>query len=280
MSASDFAYLADLLKRRSGLALPAGKSHLIETRLAPVARRFGFKTVAALLHELPHGPESMARSVTEAMTINDTWFFRDRAPFESFKDIILPAMLARRMTHGRIRIWCAAASTGQEAYSLAMILQEAELAANDWEFELIATDLNTDSIARAREGLYTNFEVQRGLGIRRLVGHFTQVGEDQWRISDPLRRMVNFRSFNLLDSFDWLGEVDVVFCRNVLLYFDESMKRRVLKKLVAATARDGFFVTGTAETPHELVPELEPVADARGLYTRAHPEQKTKARRA
>ncbi|HEY5239018.1 MAG TPA: protein-glutamate O-methyltransferase CheR [Rhizomicrobium sp.] len=274
MSASAFAFLADLLKRRSGLMLPTGKSHLIESRLAPVARRFGFKNVEALLHGLPHGTEAMSRAVTEAMTINDTWFFRDRAPFEAFKDVILPAMRIRRMTHGRIRIWCAASSTGQEAYSLAMLLHEAELAANDWEIELIATDLNADSIARAKEGLYTNFEVQRGLGIRRLVGHFMQVGEDQWRISDPLRRMVTFRTFNLLDSFDWLGEVDVVFCRNVLLYFDDATKKRVLRKLISVTAHDGFLVTGTAETPHELMPELEPVADARGLYVRAHRESK------
>jgi chemotaxis protein methyltransferase CheR len=274
MSANDFAFLSDLLKRRSGMVLPTAKSHLIESRLAPVARRFGFKTVDALLHDLPHGHESMARSVTEAMTINDTWFFRDRATFDAFRDVILPAMRIRRMTQGRIRIWCAATATGQEAYSLAMILQEAELAAHEWEIELIATDLNTDSIARAREGLYTNFEVQRGLGIRRLVSHFTQTGENQWRVSDGLRRSIMFRSFNLLDSFDWLGEVDVVFCRNVLLYFDDATKRRVLKKLVAATARDGFLVMGTAENPHEIVPDLDSVADARGVYTRAHPQQK------
>ncbi|HSZ75330.1 MAG TPA: CheR family methyltransferase, partial [Rhizomicrobium sp.] len=138
----------------------------------------------------------------------------------------------------------------------------------------IATDLNTDSIARAREGLYTNYEVQRGLGIRRLVSHFTQTGENEWRVSDSLRRSIMFRSFNLLDSFDWLGEVDVVFCRNVLLYFDDATKRRVLKKLVAATVRDGFLLMGTAENPHEIVPELEAATDARGVYTRTHPQQK------
>lgn len=268
MFASDVTFLAQLLRRRSGITIDPAKTHLIEARLAPVARRFGFRKAADLLAELPNGREFMVRPVIEAMTTNDTWFFRDRSPFEQFREIVLPDLISRRTRSKNLRIWCAAASTGQEVYTLAMTLQEAGLLAQGWDIELIATDLNSECIARAKQGLYTSFEVQRGLGIRRLIAHFTQEG-DRWRISELLRRMAKFRTFNLLDDFGWLGEMDVVFCRNVLLYFEPRTKTQVLERLADVVAPDGYLMVGTAEMPHEVTTVFERLPDSRGLYIKS-----------
>jgi chemotaxis protein methyltransferase CheR len=242
-----FANLADMLRRRSGLVLTPDKVALAKSRLAPVAQLFGFKGVAALLDEFPHPREEIAQAVTEAMTTNETSFFRDRDPFNHFRDVVLPALAIARAGDRRLRIWCAAVSTGQGAYSLAMILDEANLAGFDWRIDLIATDLSAGAIARAKDGVYSQFEVQRGLPIQSLLKHFTQEG-NQWRVADRLRRMVSFRTFNLLDDFGWLGEIDIVFCRNVLLYFDATSKAAVFAKLADILAPDGALVLGATET--------------------------------
>jgi len=259
-----FADLADMLRRRSGLVLTQDKLALAKSRLAPVAHLFGFRGVAALLAEFPHPREEIAQAVTEAMTTNETSFFRDRDPFNHFRDILLPALTIARAGRRRLRIWCAAVSTGQEAYSLAMILDEASLAAFDWRIDLIATDLSAGAIARAKDGVYSQFEVQRGLPIQSLLKHFTQEG-DQWRVSDRLRRMVSFRTFNLLDDFGWLGEIDVVLCRNVLLYFDAQSKAAVFAKLAEILAPDGTLVLGATESAESFAV----AADApRGYFIR------------
>lgn len=265
MLAADVAYLAQLLKRRTGIVINPLKTSQIATRLAPVARRFGFRNPDELLHELPHALESMLRPVVEAMTTNDTWFFRDRSPFEQFREIVLPDLISRRSRSRKLRIWCAAASTGQEAYSLAMLLQEAGLAKDGWTIELIASDISSECIARAKEGLYTSFEVQRGLNIKRLIAHFSQEG-DRWRASDSLRRMVKFRTFNLLDDYGGFGEIDVIFCRNVLLYFEPQTKTRIMDRLAETLAPDGYLVVGTAEIPHDVSSAFELLPDSRGLY--------------
>lgn len=264
MTPDAFADLADMLRRRSGLVLTPDKLALARSRLAPVAELFGFRSVAALLAEFPHPREEMAQAVTEAMTTNETSFFRDREPFVHFRDVVLPALTTARAHTRRVRIWCAAVSTGQEAYSLAMILDEAALAGFDWRIDLIATDLSAGAIARAKEGVYSQFEVQRGLPIQSLLKHFTQDG-NQWRVSDRLRRMVSFRTFNLLDDFGWLGEIDVVFCRNVLLYFDAQAKAAVFAKLGDILAPDGTLVLGTTESAESFaaVPEAP-----RGFFVR------------
>jgi chemotaxis protein methyltransferase CheR len=265
MHAADVAYLAQLLKRRTGIVINPLKTSQIATRLAPVARRFGFRNPDELLRELPHAHESMLRPVMEAMTTNDTWFFRDRSPFEQFREIVLPDLMSRRSRSKKLRIWCAAASTGQEVYSLAMLLQEAGLTNDGWAIELVASDISSECIARAKEGLYTSFEVQRGLNIKRLIAHFTQEG-DRWRVSDTLRRMVKFRTFNLLDDYGWFGEIDVIFCRNVLLYFEPQTKTRILDRLAETLCPDGYLVVGTAEIPHEVSSAFELLPDSRGLY--------------
>jgi len=267
MNASDFAFFADMLRRRSGLLLTADKIPLIDGKLVPIARRFGFKEVSSLFAELRHGSEELARAATEAMTTNETSFFRDFSPFQRFRDKMLPALREVRAETRRIRIWCTAASTGQEPYSLAMILDDEKLLADGWKIDLIATDLSSDAIARAAGGIYSQFEAQRGLSPAHLAKHFQQEG-DQWRIADRLRRMVDFRVFNLLDSFGWLGEIDVVFCRNVLFYFDQRSKARVLDKLEDTLALDGYLVLGAAESTHGLSSAFSAVEDMRGLYVK------------
>ncbi|MDE1986213.1 MAG: protein-glutamate O-methyltransferase CheR [Alphaproteobacteria bacterium] len=279
MNLKDFAYLAEVLRRRSGLLLTEKKSHLVQSRLAPVMRRFGFKDVGALLQELRHGHEALVSAVIEAMTINDSAFFRDRKTFEEFRDIVLPGLLIARSRSRRLRIWCTACAAGQEPYSIAMILNDAGLAAQGWTIDIIATDLSSEIIARAEDGLYSQCEVQRGLPIRGLLGNFTQEG-DNWRISQNLRRMVTFRTFNLLDSFGWLGEMDVVFCRNVLMYFDQKTRTSVLKRIAEVLVPDGALLVGPAESVPSNIAAFAPAEQAPGLYYRSRPAAPLLLRRA
>jgi chemotaxis protein methyltransferase CheR len=246
MNSDDFEYLSQFLRRRSGLALAPYRAHLIEGRLSPVARRFGFRNVESLLRELRYARETLARAVTEAMTTNDSSFFRDKSLFDHFRDNVLLELAAERAGRKHLRIWSAACAAGQEAYSLAMILDQMKLADQGWSIDLIATDLSSDLIARAEEGVYTEYEVSRGLNARHLATHFHRAGSS-WRVSDRLRRMISFRTFNLLDSCGWLHELDVVFCRNVLIFLEPKAKRQVIEKVSEVMAPDGVLVLGHAE---------------------------------
>jgi chemotaxis protein methyltransferase CheR len=267
MDQKNFAFLAEVLRRRSGLVLTQQKAQLVESRLAPVMSRFGFKESGALVRELRHGHEALAIAVIEAMTTNDSAFFRDRKTFEEFRDVVLPELLVRRAADKRLRIWCAACAAGQEPYTIAMILDDHNLLAQGWTIDLIASDLNSQMIARAEEGLYSQFEVQRGLPIRRLVRNFTQEGTN-WRISENLRRMVTFRTFNLLDSYGWLMEVDVVFCRNVLMYFDRKTRISVIDRVGDMLAPDGALLVGPTESISGLTTDFLQADEAPGLYYR------------
>jgi chemotaxis protein methyltransferase CheR len=246
MEAEDFDFLAQFLRRRAGIVLAPGRHHLVETRLAPVARRFGFRRVESLLGELRYASETLARAVTEAMTTNDSSFFRDKVVFDYARDMLIPRLVAARAASKRLRIWSAACAAGQEPYSLAMILDEMKLAEQGWSVDLFATDLSSDLIARAEEGTYTEYEIERGLTARRLATHFVREGKS-WRVNSRLKRMVNFRTFNLLDSFGWLYEVDAVFCRNVLIFFDGKAKAQVIDKISEILVADGTLVLGHAE---------------------------------
>lgn len=268
MNTADFACLADLLKRRAGFHLAPSKTHLAASRLAPVARRYGFRKTDELFAELRDAPEDLARAVTDAMMINESSFFRDKSCFDHFRGVILPSLLSARATSRRLRIWCAAASTGQEAYSLAMILEEAKIA-REWRIEFIATDISSAAIARAAEGRYSQYEVQRGLPAQTLVRYFAQDG-DRWRISERVRRMVSFRRFNLLDSYGWLGEMDVIFCRNAFLYFEPLAKRACLQGLSDVLAADGYLALGASETMEGASTAFAPDdASVRGIYRKA-----------
>ena len=241
---------------------------MIEGRLTTVMRRFGFRTTSALIHELRHGRDTLARAVTEAMTTNESSFFRDRVAFEKFRDVVLPRLLEARAAGKRLRIWSAACAAGQEAYSIAMLLDDLKLPAKGWTIDLIATDLSSEMVARAEEGLYTHFEVQRGLAIRRLVAHFNQE-ESNWRIHENLRRMVTFRQFNLLDSYGWLDDLDVVFCRNVLLYFDHKTKVTVLERIAEVLEPDGALMLGHTETPDASPKTFIPLRGAPNFFVHA-----------
>ncbi len=269
MTELEFDFLRALLKSRSGLALAPEKRYLAESRLEPVCRHFGLESLAALVAALRAGRDpDLECSVVEAMTINETFFFRDKIPFDLFREVLLPRYLAARTATKRLRIWCAAASTGQEPYSLAMLLDEAWPRLVGWQVEILATDLSKAVIDRAKAGLYSQFEVQRGLPIQLLVKHFTQVG-DQWQISPKIREMVSFRTANLIRDFAPFGSFDIIYCRNVLIYFDAAMKTAVLQRLAATLAPDGALVLGAAETVLGLTESLVPEPGHRGLYARA-----------
>jgi chemotaxis protein methyltransferase CheR len=265
---AEYDYLCRFLKERSGLMLQPQKQYLLESRLMPLLRKNGLADMGALIQRLrAPDAEPLRIAVTEAMTINESFFFRDKIPFDRFRDTILPALLIARAATRRIRIWCAAAATGQEPYSLAMILHEAADKLAGWRIELLATDIGNEVIEKARAGLYSQFEVQRGLPVQLLLRHFEQVGE-LWRLKADLRRMAQFRQLNLLKDFAALGTFDVVFCRNVLIYFDKPTKISVLDRLAPALARDGYLLLGAAETVVGLCDKFVPHPDKRGLYVR------------
>jgi chemotaxis protein methyltransferase CheR len=270
MTPSDYDYIRKLLKDRSGLVLSAEKQYLVESRLLPVARRIGASGLADLVAKLKGpGAEALIVDVVEAMMTNETFFFRDKIPFDQFRDVIMPALMAARANRRAIRIWCAAASTGQEPYSLAICLKEMGKRLAGWHIQILATDLSKDVLAKARSGIYTQFEVQRGLPIQMLVKYFTQNGEG-WQIAPDIRTMVQFRPLNLVHDFSHLGTFDLVFCRNVLIYFDQPTKAKVLDRLAAVTESDGYLVLGGAETVLGLCSAFKVAPDKRGLYVRAN----------
>jgi chemotaxis protein methyltransferase CheR len=266
MTLSEFDYLRQLLKERSGLVLSGDKQYLVESRLLPVAHRCGIADLSELVRRL-RGPkaESLIVEVVEAMTTNESFFFRDKLPFDHFRDTIMPALLAARAAQRRIRIWCAAASTGQEPYSLAMTLREMGQVVAGWQIEILATDYSTQVLEKAKSGIYSQFEVQRGLPIQLLIKYFDQIG-DTWQITPDIRAMVHYRAFNLLNDFIHLGSFDLIFCRNVLIYFDQQTKSQVLDRLSRITMDDGYLVLGAAETVVGLTDGFKPLPDRRGLY--------------
>ena len=266
MTPLDYDYLRNCLKARSGLVLSADKQYLVESRLLPVARKAGLANLGELVTALKLAQDpALMTAIVEAMTTNESFFFRDKMPFEHFRLTIMPALLAARRHTRTIRIWCAAAATGQEPYSLAMCLKEIETEIAGWRIELLATDLSGEVLEKARAGLYTQFEVQRGLPIQLLVKHFSQTG-DLWQIAANIRAMVRYRQLNLLADFTQLGTFDLVFCRNVLIYFDQETKTDVLNRLARVTAGDGYLVLGAAETVVGLTDRFKMVTDKRGLY--------------
>jgi chemotaxis protein methyltransferase CheR len=263
---ADYEFLRLSLKARSGVVLAADKQYLVESRLLPVARRNGFNGLVELVAALRAATdETLMTAAVEAMTTHESFFFRDKTPFDQFRAVILPGLLEARRASRRLRIWCAAASTGQEPYSLAMCLKERERDLVGWHVELLATDLSTEVLQRARQGVYTHFEVQRGLPIQYLVRHFTQIGTE-WKIADQLRAMVGFRQFNLLSDFASLGTFDLILCRNVLIYFDQATKTDVLNRLWRNLAPDGHLVLGAAETAIGFSDRYKMASTMRGVY--------------
>jgi chemotaxis protein methyltransferase CheR len=262
----DYEYLRKFLRDHSGLDLSADKQYLIESRLLPLARKAGLAGISELVQKLQGmGSNTLTTSVVEAMTTNETFFFRDKIPFDHFRDTIMPEIIKARAARKSVRIWCAAGSTGQEPYSLAMCLKEMGAALTGWRVEIIATDLSQEVLEKSKAGIYSQFEVQRGLPIQLLVKYFKQTGET-WQINPELRAMIQHRQLNLLHDFSQLGMFDVIFCRNVLIYFDQETKINIFNRLARQVEPDGFLVLGAAETVVGLTEAFRPISERRGLY--------------
>jgi chemotaxis protein methyltransferase CheR len=262
----DYEFLRKLLKERSGLDLSADKQYLVESRLIPLARKAGLAGLPELVQKLKAGAEALTAEVVEAMTTNETFFFRDKVPFDHLKATIMPELLQARASRRSLRIWCAASSTGQEPYSIAMCLKEMSTALTGWRVEIVATDLSQGVLEKSRAGLFSQFEVQRGLPIQLLVKHFVQIGE-LWQLNADVRAMVQFRQLNLLQDFSHLGVFDIIFCRNVLIYFDQDTKTNMFGRLAKTIEPDGFLMLGAAETVVGLTEAFRPCPDRRGLYS-------------
>jgi chemotaxis protein methyltransferase CheR len=266
LSSAAFQTFATLLKSRSGLVIGPDKLYLLETRLAPILKREKLRDLAALADRLrAPGAEALIRQVVEAMTTNESFFFRDDKPFQHFRNQALPRMLASRAAGAPLRVWSAASSSGQEAYSIAMIVSECRASVGGRRIEIIGTDLARDQVARARDGLYTQFEVQRGLPVQMLMRYFRKE-ENGWRISEAVRAMVQYREWNLLADLRPLGQFDVVFCRNVLIYFDQATKAKVLEAIAQQMAADALLYLGGAETVLGITSRFAPLPMERGVY--------------
>ncbi|MGH6718280.1 MAG: CheR family methyltransferase [Alphaproteobacteria bacterium] len=266
MKPDDFQLLSGLLKERSGLVLTVDKAYLLESRLVPLARKQGMRGLEDLVHAIrTTREERLINVVTEAMTTNESLFFRDSSPFDQLKATLLPSLQKARVNTRRLRIWSAACSTGQEPYSIAMVLKDAGALLAGWRVDLIGTDLSTEVLEKAKAGIYSQFEVQRGLPIAMLVKYFTKAN-DMWQAKPDLRGMVQYRQHNLLNDLSILGTFDIVFCRNVLIYFDQATKAMILERVARLLAPDGYLILGGAETVLGITGRYAPVPNMRGIY--------------
>jgi chemotaxis protein methyltransferase CheR len=261
----EYEFLRKLLRDRSGLDLSADKQYLVESRLIPLARRVGLPGIAELVQKMKAGAEPLTSEVVEAMTTNETFFFRDKIPFDHLREAVLPALVQARASRRSLRIWCAASSTGQEPYSIAMCVKGFAALAG-WRVEIVATDLSQAVLEKSKAGIFSQFEVQRGLPIQMLVKHFTQVGE-LWQLNADIRAMVQHRQLNLLQDFSHLGTFDVIFCRNVLIYFDQDTKAGILDRLARMLEADGVLALGAAESVVGISDAFRADPERRGLYS-------------
>jgi chemotaxis protein methyltransferase CheR len=269
MMDADLAFLRGFVRQRSGISLGSDKGYLLESRLGPLSKAAGLDGISGVVAVLRERPDdALARQVVDAMATHETLFFRDRVPFDVLRDVVLPKLAAARPPGQPLRIWSAAASTGQEAYSVAMLVQELGSGLGGRNVEILGTDISEAAIARARSGLFSQFEVQRGLSIRSLLDHFKQT-EAGWEIRPALRKSVEFRVFNLLDDVRPLGRFDVILCRNLLIYFDTAAKQELLGKMADALAPGGALCLGAAESAYGLTTALAPHPGVPGYFIRA-----------
>jgi chemotaxis protein methyltransferase CheR len=260
----DYEYLRRLLKERSGLDLSADKQYLVESRLVPLARKADLPGISELVQKMKGSAEALVAEVVEAMTTNETFFFRDKIPFDHLKEALLPALMQARAARRSLRFWCAASSTGQEPYSIAMILKETP-ALSGWRTEIVATDLSQAVLEKSKAGIFSQFEVQRGLPIQMLVKYFKQSG-DLWQLNPDIRAMVQHKQLNLLQDFSHLGTFDVIFCRNVLIYFDQDTKAAIFERMSRMIEPDGVLALGAAESVVGITDAFKPYPDRRGMY--------------
>ena len=248
----DFNYVRQLVRERAAIVLDEGKQYLVDNRLSILARREGLGSAREVIQRLraaPAGP--LQRKVVEAMTTTETLFFRDGRPYEALRHTIIPELQRMRAAERKVQIWSCACSSGQEPYSVGMLLLEHFPALANWQLRLVATDLSTDMLARSRAGRYSQLEVDRGLPGGYLAKYFEKVGHD-WQINPELRRMIEFRQLNLAGPWVHMPPVDLILLRNVLIYFDLDTKRQILAKIRRALRPGGFLILGTAETTMNL----------------------------
>lgn len=248
LSSRDFETVRCLVKEHAAIVLEAGKAYLVETRLAPLARSEGMESVEALVAALcasAFGP--LHARVVDALTTNETSFFRDLHPFEALRKVILPELIRRRESQRKLNIWCGASSSGQEPYTIAMVLREHFPQLREWTVGLVATDVSDEMLTRARVGRFDQLEMNRGLPAPLLIKYFTKQGA-QWQLQDEVRRMVEFRPLNLVKDWPGMPPADVIFLRNVMLYFDVETRRQVLGRIRQLLQPDGYLFLGAAET--------------------------------
>lgn len=265
MVPDDFEYAARLMKERSGLVLTRDKGYLLENRLMPVVRQHNFKSFHDLVAALRTGDPTLQTSAVDAMMSKDTAFFRDWKPFVHFAKIVLPNLMQARREKRHFRILCAGVSTGQEAYSIAMLIRDAAAQLTGWRAEIVGVDLSASAIAAAEAGHYTQFDVQRGLPIKALLRSFTR-DDGGWQLNGDIRGRVNFQTWNLLDDMFPLGRFDVVLCRNVMVYLDLQAKIDLLQKLSRSLADDGVLYLGTQEPLMGVSAAFRPVNRDLGIY--------------
>lgn len=245
----DFEYIRGLLQEHSAILLDDGKEYLAETRLEMLAHREGMRSISDLIVRLRADPgHNLRGKVVEAMTTNETLFFRDLHPFEALRKDIIPELLHRRSRDRRLNIWCAASSSGQEPYSLAMLLREHFRELGNWRVQIMASDISTEMLRRAREGRYSHLEVNRGVPASYLVKYFQRDGLD-WCIDESIKRMVDFREINLIQAWPLMPSMDIVMIRNVLIYFGAEAKKQILAKVAQVLAPGGYLMLGGSETP-------------------------------
>jgi chemotaxis protein methyltransferase CheR len=252
MTEQEFEVIRQLLVERSAIVLEPGKEYLVEARLAPLVREFGLNSVGELIARLrSHSGNGLERRIVEAMVTGETYFFRDHHPFETLRKTVLPDLITRRAAERRLHIWCAACATGQEPYSVAMLLREHFPDLTGWKVALLASDLSQQVLARARAGRYHQIEVNRGLPARLLIKYFDQHGTD-WQIKPDIAGMVEFRDINLARDWPSLPRMDLVLMRNVMIYFDVETKKAILSRLARVLRPDGYLLLGGAETTFNL----------------------------
>jgi len=278
MGPDNFKFICDYLYRESGLVLNEEKAYLLENRLMPIVRKYELESVDTLVTKLRMGALAAAGpEIVDEMTTNESLFFRDTKPFEQMRSVSLPYLHTARASMRKLRIWSAAASTGQEAYSIAMVLREEQEKFGNWKIEILGTDLSKCALMRARSGIYSQFEVQRGMSIQFLLKYFSKVDE-KWQVNEDLRAMATFSEFNLLHDPSKFGTFDIIFCRNVLIYFDKDTKSAVLNRIARVLATDGVLFLGAAETLLGLDTPFQPIEGLRGAYGLPHADENEVAR--
>lgn len=252
MESADFEFVRDFVRRRSAIVLEPEKAYLVESRLLPLARREGFGSIAEMVAKLRVSPFGGLHSkVVEAMTTNETSFYRDLQPFEALRKVLLPELLTKRAATRQLHIWCAACSTGQEPYTLAMQIHEHFPQLANWDVKILATDLSTQVLEKARSGCFNQIEVNRGLPVPLLLKYFDRQGLN-WQLKEPIRQMIEFKPLNLIEAWPNLSPMDIVFLRNVLIYFDVQTKKTILGKVRRLLRPDGLLFLGGAESTYNL----------------------------